>query len=80
VHQPVSRPAAVRVPPLIKRNTAMFAISQSLSGAGMQHAYGIGPLMVIAVTQSTSLAGLSVALIAFTRFLVADPVGKITDT
>jgi MFS family permease len=36
--------------------------------------------MVIAVTQSPSLAGLSVALIAFTRFLVAYPVGKITDT
>jgi MFS family permease len=80
VHQPVSRPAAVRVPPLIKRNTALFAISQSFSGAGMQLAYGIGPLMVIAVTQSPSLAGLSVALIAFTRFLVAYPVGKITDT
>jgi MFS family permease len=36
--------------------------------------------MVIAVTHSASLAGLSVALIAFTRFLVAYPVGKITDT
>jgi len=80
VHQPVSRPPAIHIPPLIKRNTALFAISQSFSGAGMQLAYGIGPLMVMAVTHSASLAGLSVALIAFTRFLVAYPVGKITDT
>jgi MFS family permease len=79
LHQAVSRPS-IRVPPLIKRNTALFAISQSFTGAGMQLAYGIGPLMVIAVTHSASLAGLSVALIAFTRFLVAYPVGKITDT
>jgi MFS family permease len=79
LHQPVSRPA-IRVPPLIKRNTALFAISQSFTGAGMQLAYGIGPLMVMAVTHSAGLAGLSVALIAFTRFLVAYPVGKITDT
>jgi MFS family permease len=79
LHQPLSRPP-IRVPPLIKRNTALFAISQSFTGAGMQLAYGIGPLMVIAVTRSASLAGLSVALIAFTRFLVAYPVGKITDT
>jgi MFS family permease len=80
VHQPINRPSAFRVPPLIKRNTALFAISQSFTGAGMQLAYGIGPLMVMAVTHSASLAGLSVALIAFTRFLVAYPVGKITDT
>jgi len=80
VHQPIDRPPAFRIPPLIKRNTALFAISQSFNGAGMQLAYGIGPLMVMAVTHSASLAGLSVALIAFTRFLVAYPVGKITDT
>jgi MFS family permease len=80
VHQPVSPPPGFRVPPLIKRNTALFAISQSFTGAGMQLAYGIGPLMVVGVTHSPSLAGLSVALIAFTRFLVAYPVGKITDT
>jgi len=80
VHQQVSRPPAVRVPALIKRNTALFAISQSFTGAGMQLAYGIGPLMVIAVTHSPNLAGLSVALLGLSRFLVAYPVGKITDT
>lgn len=79
MHQQVGRPP-FRVPPLIKRNTALFAISQSFTGAGMQLAYGIGPLMIIAVTHSASLAGLSVALLGLSRFLVAYPVGKITDT
>lgn len=46
----------------------------------MQFAYGLGPLMVIGLTGSASLAGLSVGLIGFSRFLVSYPVGKITDT
>jgi MFS family permease len=69
----------MRIPPLIKRNTALFALSQSFTGAGMQFAYGLGPLMVMALTGSPRLAGLSVALIGLSRFLVAYPIGRITD-
>ena len=58
----------------------LFALSQSFIGAGTQLAYGIGPLMVIAVTGSASLAGLTVGLFGVSRFLVSYPVGKITDT
>ena len=79
MHQTIARPA-FSVPPLIKRNTVLFALSQSFTGAGMSMAYGIGPLMVIALTGSASLAGLSVGLIGLSRFLVSYPVGKITDT
>ena len=67
------------IPPLIKRNTWLFALSQSFIGAGTQLAYGIGPLMVIAVTGSASLAGLTVGLFGVSRFLVSYPTGKITD-
>jgi MFS family permease len=78
VHKPAaSNPA---IPPLIKRNTWLFALSQSFIGAGTQLAYGIGPLMVIAVTGSASLAGLTVGLFGVSRFLVSYPTGKITDT
>ena len=80
MHQTIDRPAAVIVPTLIKRNTALFALSQSFTGAGMQLAYGLGPLMVLALTGSPALAGLSVALLGVSRFLVAYPIGKITDT
>jgi MFS family permease len=78
LHTP-DRPA-ITIPPLIKRNTALFALSQSFTGAGMQLAYGIGPLIVVALTHSASLAGLSVGLMGLSRFLVSYPVGKITDT
>jgi MFS family permease len=79
VHKPVPR-AFGGIPPLIKRNTVLFALSQSFVGSGIQLAYGIGPLMVIAVTGSASLAGLTVGLFGVSRFLVSYPVGKITDT
>jgi MFS family permease len=77
VHQPL--PKAAGIPPLIKRNTILFALSQAFVGAGTQLAYGIGPLMVIAVTGSASLAGLTVGLFGISRFLVSYPVGRITD-
>ena len=67
MHKPVPRVSGI--PPLIKRNTVLFALSQSFIGAGTQLAYGIGPLMVIAVTGSASLAGLTVGLFGISRFL-----------
>ncbi len=75
------RAAAPRlpIPPLIKRNIALFALSQSFTGAGMQFAYGLGPLMFLSLTGSMTLAGLSVAPIGLSRFLVAYPIGQITD-
>jgi MFS family permease len=80
MHSPAPNRPPLRIPPLIKRNTTLFALSQSFTGAGMQFAYGLGPLMVIALTHSASLAGLSVGIIGLSRFLAAYPVGKITDT
>ena len=73
------QPAAFATPPLIRRNIILFALSQSFNGAGMQLAYGMGPLMVLALTSSAALAGLSVALIGLSRFVVAYPVGRIMD-
>jgi MFS family permease len=78
MHQPVGTP--LRIPALIKRNTALFALAQSFSGAGMPLAYGIGPLLVVALTDSASLSGLSVGLFGLSRFIVSYPVGKITDS
>ena len=77
--KPASGAVDFRVPTLIKRNTALFALSQTFTGAGMQFAYGFGPLMVLQLTHSAHLAGLSVALIGLSRFLIAYPIGRITD-
>ena len=79
MHRPVPGLAA-GIPPLIRRNTMLLALSQSFIGAATQLAYGIGPLMVIAVTGSASLAGLTVGLFGVSRFLASYPTGKITDT
>lgn len=67
------------VPTLIKRNMALFSLCQSFTGAGMQFAYGLGPLMVVQLTGSHALAGLSIALIGLSRFMIAYPIGQITD-
>ncbi len=79
MHQPLPKSRA-GIPPLIKRNTTLFALSQSFIGASTQLGYGLGPLMVVGLTGSASLAGLTVAMFGISRFLVAYPVGKITDT
>lgn len=68
-----------QIPWLIKRNMALFSLCQTFTGAGMQFAYGFGPLMVLQVTGSAGLAGLSTALIGLSRLIVAYPIGKITD-
>ena len=70
----------MKVPALIKKNVALFSMSQSFTGAGMQFSYGFGPLMVQTLTGSLELAGLSVGLVGISRFLVAYPMGKITDS
>lgn len=80
MHQVLPRSPAGGIPALIKRNTVLLALSQSFMGAGTQLGYGVGPLMVVTLTGSASLAGLTVALFGASRFLVAYPVGKITDT
>lgn len=71
--------AHIPVPTLIKRNMALFSLCQSFTGAGMQFAYGLGPLMVVQLTGSHALAGLSIALIGLSRFMIAYPIGQITD-
>jgi MFS family permease len=77
--QPAAASARPPIPRLIKRNTALVALSQSFSGAGMPLAYGIGPLMIVTITGSAGLAGLSVGLFGLSRFLVSYPIGKVTD-
>jgi hypothetical protein len=44
---PGQRAAPFVIPPLIKKNTTLFALSQSFAGVGMQFAFGLGPLMVL---------------------------------
>ena len=70
---------AAGIPTVIRRNTALIALALSFTGAGMGLAYGLGPLMVVKLTDSAALSGLSVGLIGLSRFMVSYPIGRITD-
>lgn len=74
--QQAPRPA---IPRIVKRNTLLLALAQMLSGGGGMMVYALGPLMVVALVDSATLAGLSVALLALSRLAVAYPIGGITD-
>src|SRR3990172_3611342 len=80
MHKPDQSSKASGIPPLIKRNTALFAVTLAFTGAGMNFSFILGPLMVISLMGNATFAGLAVGLIGLSRFLVAYPVGKITDT
>ncbi|MBI4292069.1 MAG: MFS transporter [Betaproteobacteria bacterium] len=73
-------PAITRIPPLIKRNTALFALTLAFTGSGMNFAFMLVPLMVLSLMSAATWSGLAVGLMGLSRFLVAYPVGKITDT
>jgi MFS family permease len=73
------REAAPGIPGLIKRNTLLLALSQALVGAGIQVPFTIGPLIVVALTDSASLSGVAISLLGLSRFLIAYPLGKVGD-
>src|SRR5579885_3441516 len=77
-------PAAVEtsaaIPAVVKRNTLLLALSQAFSGAGNGMVYSLGPIMVVELLHSPSLAGVGLAIVGGTRILIADPLGTLTDT
>ena len=63
MHKPARRSMASGIPPLIKRNTALFALTLAFTGSGMQFAFLLGPLMVIAIMGSATWSGIAVGLV-----------------
>lgn len=79
---PIAAPAAgqsPRIPALVWRNTVLLASSQAIVGAGTQMIPSLGALMVQQLSGSANLAGLASSLLGVSRFLVAYPVGRLTD-
>ncbi len=66
-------------PAFITRNTRLLALSQMFFGTGTQFVFALGPLMVVALTGSPALAGVTVAMQGFSRFIAAYPFGRVTD-
>jgi MFS family permease len=72
--------ADLKIPPLIKRNTLLLAVSQTFSGAGHGMIFALGALMVVELLGSPGFAGIGLAILGIVRFLTAYPFGKLTDT
>ncbi|MBI4235842.1 MAG: MFS transporter [Chloroflexi bacterium] len=73
-------PTRQAIPPVVKRNTIYFAGAQALQGSGFQLVVTLGPLMVLRLIGSATLAGIGVSVIGLSRMLVAYPMGKMTDS
>ncbi len=72
--------AELKIPPLIKRNTLLLALSQTFSGAGHGMIYSLGAIMVVELLGSPGFAGVGLAILGITRFVISYPFGKFTDT
>jgi MFS family permease len=77
---PTGQAGEPRIPGVVKRNIWLLALSQAFSGSGNGMVYSLGPLMVVELLGSPSLAGLGLGIVGATRFLASYPIGKLTDT
>jgi MFS family permease len=68
------------IPPLIKRNTALFASAQALQGSGTQMVTALGAVTVLEITDSALLAGVGVSMLQLARIAISYPLGKLADT
>ena len=73
-------PTVPPIPRLIMKNTIFFALAQALQGVGMQLAVTFSAIMIIRILGNASLAGLGGGILGVSRFAVAYPMGKLTDT
>jgi MFS family permease len=78
----VTQSSAVRggpVPAIIKRNTFLLAAAQAFVGIGGQLPPALGPIIMIQLLGSATLAGLSTSIGSLSRLLVAYPIGWVAD-
>jgi MFS family permease len=73
-------PFSRALPPLIKRNTALLALTQAFVGMGNQTTPTLAPIIVVHLLGSAALSGLGSSILGFSRLIVAFPVGWLTDT
>ena len=71
--------ARPRLHPVILRNTVLLALTQALTGAGMQLVPILGAILIERLLGATTFAGLATSLIYASRLVVAYPVGWFTD-
>jgi MFS family permease len=69
----------VGIPPLIKRNTILLALTQACVGMGNQTTPTLAPIIVVQMLGSAALSGLGTSILGVSRLIIAYPVGWLTD-
>jgi MFS family permease len=67
------------IPPAITRNTRLLAVTQAFVGVGNQMVPTLEAIMVLQLQGSPALAGIATGILGGCRFLVAYPIGALTD-
>jgi len=67
------------IPLVIKRNTLLLAISQAIVGIGNQMVPTLAALMIEQLLRSATFAGMGYSALGLSRFLVAYPLGQLSD-
>jgi MFS family permease len=69
----------LRIPPLIRRNTILLALTQAFVGMGNQTTPTLAPLIAVQMLGSATMAGVGTSILSVSRLMVAYPVGWLTD-
>src|SRR5215212_278135 len=70
---------SLAIPPLIRRNTILLALTQAFVGMGNQTTPTLAPIIVVQMLGSAALSGLGTSILGVSRLLIAYPVGWLTD-
>ena len=79
---PPSEPDAAAVytiPGVVRRNTILMAAARGCVGVGTQMVITFGALMVVRLLGTATFAGLGTGILAFSRLLMAYPIGAFSD-
>ena len=68
-----------KIPPLIRRNTILLALTQAFVGMGNQTTPTLAPIIVVQMLGSAALSGLGSSILSVSRLIIAYPVGWLTD-
>ena len=74
-----SVPRVEVIPPIIRRNTVLLAITQACVGIGTQMVPTLGAITTVQLTGALGLAGLATSILGATRLVIAYPIGIVMD-
>lgn len=77
--RPATESSQIGIPPLIRRNTILLALTQAFVGMGNQTTPTLAPIIVVQMLGSAALSGLGTSILGISRLAIAYPIGYLTD-